>query len=610
VSTVGSVEANGSLVTRIVSQTYDKVSENDLISVDIPAEIGIKATDGNWWTGALHLGLNYRIPLQISPNNGWHQNFIYVYYRKEGSVPPPNYLPIHILNNISSNQSNTSSEDSVKTGQSIYSVFEVRDVLTSQKTELLNKGNDPQVYSVNRVMLKKFEQTGFNPQPIDAFLLPSQGQAITGVILKVTGKAYGDGYSRYLRIYINGQFVDQKTVRDSGQGISYSFDITNYIYWWNENPVKFNNGEIVLTTFVGYWTVRAEVYVVYNAEGNFRLAHSQYEEWYKFEGTGFNIIQFPAQLPESVVNVQNGAKITIHAKSYGDSWSRFLDLYIDGQMVHEWTIYNEVTVTYDITNQVLGKSGITVGIVLTTFTGYWIVDGNIEITYRPGVAPENSIYWSWQEHSLTYHAGNIFGNCYPYHNEWAALYSSSTTTKEYSTKPTLRTAVTITVPDSATKYYFVAVVRMNIKAKHETGVYISGDRYENLEAFKNSPSGSDIEEIGSDLLQLLAAGLSISRPELAAIASAASVLINYIPTGEPSIGHETNGIFFNWMFTLLWMPQDTSFIFKYDVNFPWLGWYTFEVGITVDMYCLEWEYYGVVANHHFTDTFTYYNGPQ
>jgi len=42
---------------------------------------------------------------------------------------------------------------------------------------------------------------GFNPQPIDAFLLPSQGQAITGVILKVTGKAYGDGYSRYTGVY-------------------------------------------------------------------------------------------------------------------------------------------------------------------------------------------------------------------------------------------------------------------------------------------------------------------------------------------------------------------------------------------------------------------------
>jgi len=44
---------------------------------------------------------------------------------------------------------------------------------------------------------------------------------------------------------------------------------------------------------------------------------------------------------------------------------------------------SEATATYNITSYPLGKGGVTVGLVLTTVVGYWIVDGYIDIKYRP-----------------------------------------------------------------------------------------------------------------------------------------------------------------------------------------------------------------------------------
>ncbi|MHA1581445.1 MAG: hypothetical protein ACTSYM_02935 [Candidatus Baldrarchaeia archaeon] len=39
----------------------------------------------------------------------------------------------------------------------------------------------------------------------------------------------------------------------------------------------------------------------------------------------------------------------------------------------------------------MGKGGVTVGLVLTTAVGYWIVDGYIDIKYRPPTTPTTGI---------------------------------------------------------------------------------------------------------------------------------------------------------------------------------------------------------------------------
>jgi len=411
----------------------------------------------------------------------------------------------------------------------------------------------------------------------------------------------------YLQIYIN----DQKIWSGNGKIVSGSFeyevDITDKIKWWNEDPYVMNTAKVVLTTAVGYWVVRVYIYVVYNANGHFRQFYSQFAPWYKFERTGFNKINFHAQLPESIVNEPNGAKIRIHAKAYNDPYARYLDLYIDGQKIKRWIISSEATVTYDITSYLLGKSGVTVGLVLTTAVGYWIVDGYIDIKYRPGVAPDSSNYWNREIHPLTERAGNIYCKNY-WPNEWIGIFSFDTRTKEDQTTPVVYTGITIKVPSSVEYPTFIEEVEVHIKAKHKYYGYIDSSYFINLEAYKGSESGTPMAaDIGSDLLALLSAALSIYSSELAAVAGVASVLIKYVKTGDFSYGRETNGIYLRWTNWLVDV-QEKSILYKYEIDWPYLGEYTVEIQVKISMYRFIYPYWYYLGSVSFTDTFTYYNG--
>nr|MDO8044400.1 hypothetical protein [Candidatus Baldrarchaeota archaeon] len=113
-------------------------------------------------------------------------------------------------------------------------------------------------------------------------------------------------------------------------------------------------------------------------------------------------------------------------------------------------------------------------------------------------------------------------------------------------------------------------------------------------------------DIGSDLLALLSAGLSISHPELTAAARVASILIKYVKTSDFFYGQETNGIYLRW---INWANvQEKSILYKYQIDWPYLGEYTVEIQVKISMYRFIFPYWYYLGSVSFTDTFTYYNG--
>jgi len=478
----------------------------------------------------------------------------------------------------------------------------------------------PQVYNVDSIMFQKFANTGWTPQSTSPFYLPPQGQVTGGVTLKIEGKSYGDQYpsgtpiARYLQVYIN----DQKIWSDNnwnGKIVSGSFsfsqDITSKAKWWDDISYTMNTAKVTLTTYVGYWVVRAHICVVYSANEHFRQYSSQYANWYWFENTGYNVISFPAQLPESIVNVASGAVITIHAKDYGDGYPRYLDLYIDGQKLNRWTIQTEATKTMDITSYLLGKSSTTVGIVITTWVGHWIVDGDIKIKYRPAVAPDSSNYWKIGEHVVTQRAGNMYDDNFE-KNAWCGLFSVETKTKEGQTQPTFYTGVTASVPNAHRNDHFIEEIDVHISAKHKYATTpIDSSRYLNLQKWKGSESGQDMKGIGTDLLNVLAAGLTFATapyaPEISLLAAIAPVLVKYVTTTDFTFGPETNGIHLNWWTYSYLAGAEETVLGIYAINWPEAGEYTVTIQTTIK----GWFYFpqGIwwSATASFTDTFLYYN---
>lgn len=619
----GRFEANGTSVKGVVSETYDRISKNDVISVKVPAEISIEANDGNWWSEALHLGLKSRFSLQVSARGGYG-NFVYVYYQTNGRSLAPVYPSTQYSNSVLANGTQTALMSSSSPTSAI---LEVVSVSKPQTAVLYAVTTDPQVYGLDEVMLQKFQNTGWSQQPTDNFWLPDQGQAVTGVILRIEGQSVGDKYpgggwiGRYLQVYVNNQKIwsdnswNGKIVSGS---FSFSPDITSRVGWWNEAAPIFNTASVYLTTFVGYWVIRAWIYVVYNANSHFITTYSQYSNWYKFQNTGWSIINFKAQLPESIANQANGAVITIHSKPYGDDYSRYLELYIDGQKIFRTTIGAENWKTWDITSYVLGKSGVTVGIVITTYVGYWLMDGSIAITSRPLVAPDSSTAWrhptnSWN-HFVAQRAGNIFDDGYA-QNKWCGLFSFDSVLKEGLAVTPVTTGVAASVPDvdgarDGWYPYWVFNIEMHIKARYTStpGVYLPADIFLNPNVYAGTSSG-EWSQTGSDLLAILAAGLSIT-PEttpLACVAGVASVIVKHIQTSGIYFQKETNELHLNWWSDDNNSFKDQSILAQYEINWPTTGDYTVEVQTLIKIYVhtVIGQWAGTAL---FTSMFNYHHG--
>jgi len=87
----------------------------------------------------------------------------------------------------------------------------------------------------------------------------------------------------------------------------------------------------------------------------------------------------------------------------------------------------------------------------------------------------------------------------------------------------------------------------------------------------------------------------------------ASVLLKYVKTGDFSYGREANGIYLRWTNWLVDV-QEKSILYKYEIDWPYLGEYTVEIQVKISMYRFIFPYWYCLGSVSFTDTFTYYNG--
>jgi len=112
----------------------------------------------------------------------------------------------------------------------------------------------------------------------------------------------------------------------------------------------------------------------------------------KFQKTGWTPKKKVIKLPDGTINK---AIFHVDGKASADPYPRFLDVYIEGTRVFRRIVCRSFSVDVDVTKHLANKAGeeVSVGIVLTTYVGYWIVNAHIEVDYTPPPTPEN--FWDW-----------------------------------------------------------------------------------------------------------------------------------------------------------------------------------------------------------------------
>ena len=94
------------------------------------------------------------------------------------------------------------------------------------------------------------EKTGYNRVKLFEFNIAN---GVESAVLTLTVTNHGDPYPRYFRVYVNNTLVYNTTVDPSG--LQVTLDITSYVKQ-GDNVI-----EVVLTTYVGYWTVTGELQI-------------------------------------------------------------------------------------------------------------------------------------------------------------------------------------------------------------------------------------------------------------------------------------------------------------------------------------------------------------
>jgi hypothetical protein len=430
--------------------------------------------------------------------------------------------------------------------------------------------------------------------PTSPFYLPVQGQAVSGVILKIEWNDVDDPYWRALNAYINGQIV---WTDNNNQGLyiapgssSVQKDVTNKIAWWSlQGPSwVYNNASVVLTTYAGYghWDVRAYIYVVYTAATHFISVAANWAQYYNIQTNTQNTIDFPTALPDNTANQGGAEMVYIHAVANNDQWARYLDLYINDVFVQRWMIKGEADRSFDITSYVLGAPNVTIGIQLICGVGTWGIDGNITTLYRPSVAPDFDPFWTSPTNlqTLTSHAGNIYYN-YANLNNFAGTFSTETEGFGSSANPYyFYTGLTAAYPP-CTAEFCVDYMQTRISIIEPDGHTILPNSAYSYTGFSGSSSGSTevnpLVNMGVALLTGTSICLSVYNPALGAMLALAALVIRYSPPAPAySAKTDSTGI------EMTYNGPDyrrQSMLLKWSVLWPASGVYTVNIQTTVTM---------------------------
>lgn len=153
-----------------------------------------------------------------------------------------------------------------------------------------------------------------------------------------------------------------------------------------------------------------------------------------------------------------------------------------------------------------------VGIVLTTYVGYWKMTGQVIVKYRPEIFPDNNPRWS-ETHVPYYHrVGSIFAVDYDehtYHNRLLGIFSYAVLYKKSKGRFQFEFS-TLMISDYYTRHEFLTIETC-IKDGHEVagGVFTSYHERKYIDGDATRESQREMAKTAAVLLTAIALGISI-----------------------------------------------------------------------------------------------------
>ncbi len=357
-----------------------------------------------WWSKATEYSLNKRIKMVLDSSMEY-QLEIFFYF---GNIDEPSLSKLPFLNLIYGSRpigltnNTTIGKASIKslkteifelTGFSGIEVENQRNPLINQKIGSIQSTQT--VYDRGQFFdYHEFRNTGWSEQ-IKEIYLPGQDIA-NGEQLIVSGSSFNDGHHRNLRIKFNNNWVLYDEV--VSQSFYFAWDSAT-IHPLMRSATNKNKVTIVLTTYDyqdNFWRVDAYVNSYYSAseemldQTNSYLAKTGSE--YLFKNTGYSRQHLSVDVPRGI----SGALLKIRGQAYGDSNSRIVRVYVDGALVKSGWAYGSFSYTINVLTESKYKDELHVEIVITTYTGYWLVTGELYTNARwdPFPDPGSSNMWT------------------------------------------------------------------------------------------------------------------------------------------------------------------------------------------------------------------------
>lgn len=628
----------------------------------LPEPIGSKVPQTkNWWATATELCLNKRIAVTMLDRISNQITTVYVYYANSANILPPVYDKLRTAGTsptdptISNTTVNPSSSNSLGAGtdspaqpngvgDSTTGIGQTNSINAWQvsasetsPTIKVPRATDPTLYCMDDISGRnsKFQNTGWNQQYYYLYV-PAVVTSTTANIV-ISGTDHGDPYARYLQVYVNSQQVLNQIVQNPS--FSFLFDVKSYL-----NLGAVNTISIILTTWVGYWSVSSYFQYQYSASQHIAQYSANFLPGYKFHNTGWTQQNFQVELPAEIASAQ----LTITGQSYNNIYGRILNVYIDSaQVISGGGGLNSFSYQVDVSSNVFYKRVTTVGIVLTTWDTpndpgeFWVVSSAISVATRySNTYDTNAAYWHGNVHPIMQSSGVIYdtsilpggprqGLPITWNNTQLGTFSTEVKGQEHSQgageifTPWFWVGTTVHL-DHEINYNPVYMSTNSWTAwaidieVHENMQSITGSGY-SIDSVWGAPNDAGHDQYGAagDMLAAISI-LAYDYPEVAIPFGLAALLANYASTQQSSVftwGIESTGVYLkDYPQLLLPGGYDKNDLIVYSVVPPSANTvYLITITTTIRIHC-EYSYnllgpwiidFGTV---NLVNTFQYYYG--
>ncbi|MHB1907941.1 MAG: hypothetical protein ACYCQJ_03595 [Nitrososphaerales archaeon] len=513
----------------------------------MPQTMGKTANLGNWWKIASDFKMDSRTELQITDISSGVTTILYLYLSSSGQAPIATYpflttvgASLLNLNNSAGLAPTTVSKASPQTGPF---VLESSSPLQNSPSS----SGDPNVYDHVQVTYPETATFQNDVKNTYSFDMPN---GIIYAHLVISGQSQGDGYTRYMYINVNGNPISGSPFTVSGS-FSYDEDISGLLNTGTTNQIS-----IQITTWVGYWTVSAQVNVGYSASSHISKYYSYYSTNYVFQNTGYTAQNFNAGVANGTA--AGATYLWVYYTDQGDCCSRYLTVQVNGQTItpsgfivsgsSHWT-------SGDISSYVEYQKYVRISITITTWSGKWSVWGYLESNARYEVWPGSDSRWG-SAHPLAQGTAMIYDENTNYHpNQFLVAPGVTVNSLENYPNPFFYIAVTESIPSWVNSVYNIGSCSGTLCW---TGFQISNDiqltvngltspgDYANVLGYNspNTQSGTDYDNVASNTFTLISTIASVLPPPYgqsgSVVSAVMAVLVNYLTPMYNGFSYGTN----------------------------------------------------------------------